>query len=72
MVQDDSEIRPETYALDALIRETLARGRRSGGNTSDALLFLGNRHQSFPVVVVHDPILEPVDKLVWMVICQAA
>jgi hypothetical protein len=24
------------------------------------------------VVVVHDPILEPVDKLVWMVICQAA
>ena len=72
MAQDDSEIRPETYALDALIRETLARGRRSGGNTSDALLFLGNRHHAFPVVVVHDPILEPVDKLVWMVICQAA
>lgn len=72
MAQDDSEIRPETYALDALIRETLARGRRSGGNTADALLFLGNRHHAFPVVVVHDPILEPVDKLVWMVICQAA
>ena len=74
MAQDDSEIRPETYALDALIRETLARGRRSGGaNTNtDALLFLGNRHHAFPVVVVHDPILEPVDKLVWMVICQAA
>lgn len=72
MAQDDSEIRPETYALDALIRETLARGRRSGGNATDALLFLGNRHHAFPVVVVHDPILEPVDKLVWMVICQAA
>ena len=72
MAQDDSEIRPETYALDALIRETLARGRRSGGNAADALLFLGNRHHAFPVVVVHDPILEPVDKLVWMVICQAA
>jgi hypothetical protein len=72
MAQDDSEIRPETYALDALIRETIARGRRSGGNTSDALLFLGNRHHAFPVAVVHDPILEPVDKLVWMVICQAA
>ena len=72
MAQDDSEIRPETYALDALIRETLARGRRSGGNTADALLFLGNRHHAFPVVVVHDPILEPVDKLVWMVICHAA
>lgn len=72
MAQDDSEIRPETYALDALIRETLARGRRSGGNAADALLFLGNRNHAFPVVVVHDPILEPVDKLVWMVICQAA
>jgi len=72
MAQDDSEIRPETYALDALIRETLARGRRSGGNAADALLFLGSRHHAFPVVVVHDPILEPVDKLVWMVICQAA
>ena len=72
MAQDDSEIRPETYALDALIRETLARGRRSGGNAADALLFLGNRHHAFPLVVVHDPILEPVDKLVWMVICQAA
>ena len=72
MAQDDSEIRPETYALDALIRETLARGRRSAGNAADALLFLGNRHHAFPVVVVHDPILEPVDKLVWMVICQAA
>ncbi len=72
MAQDDSEIRPETYALDALIRETLARGRRSGGNAADALLFLGNRHHAFPVVVVHDPILEPVDKLVWMVICRAA
>lgn len=37
MAQDDSEIRPETYALNALIRETLARGRRSGGNAADAL-----------------------------------
>ncbi len=72
MAQDDSEIRPETHALDALIRETLARGRRSGGNAADALLFFGNRHHAFPVVVVHDPILEPVDKLVWMVIRQVA
>lgn len=72
MAQDDSEIRPETHALDALIRETLARGRRGGSAANaDALLFLGNRHHAFPVVVVQDPILEPVDKLVWMVICQS-
>jgi len=72
MAQDDSEIRPETYALDALIRETLSRKHRGGSAAnSDALLFLGNWHHAFPVVVVQDPILEPVDKLVWMVICQS-
>jgi hypothetical protein len=72
MAQDDSEIRPETYALDALIRETLSRGHRGGSaGNSDALLFLGNWHHAFPLVVVQDPVLEPVDKLVWMVICQS-
>ena len=72
MARNDSEIRPETYALDALIRETLARGHRRGAAAnSDALLFLGNRHHAFPMVVVQDPILEPVDKLVWMIICQS-
>ena len=32
------------------------------------MFFIGNRHQSFPTAVVQDPVLEPVDKLVWMVI----
>jgi hypothetical protein len=72
MARDESQVRPETHALDALIRETLARGRSRGHHHSDALLFLGNRHHAFPVVVVQDPVLEPVDKLVWMVICQSA
>jgi len=73
MAQDDSEIRPETYALDALIRETLSRTRRDGSTSAaDALLFLGNWHHAFPAVVVQDPVLEPVDKLVWMVIYQSA
>jgi hypothetical protein len=35
------------------------------------MVFLGNRHQSFPAVVVTDSVLEPVDKLVWMVIMLA-
>jgi hypothetical protein len=35
------------------------------------MVFLGNRHQSFPAIVVTDPVLEPVDKLVWMVIMLA-
>jgi hypothetical protein len=70
MNQREADIRPETYALDALIRETLARG----GSTSaaDALLFLGTTHHAFPVLVVQDPVLEPVDKLVWMVVYQSA
>lgn len=66
-------IRPETRALDALIEATLERSE--GGNRksrSDSMLFLGNRHASFPALVVQDPILEPVDKLVWMAIMLQA
>ena len=36
MAQDDSEIRPETYALDALIRETLSRKHRGGSAANSA------------------------------------
>ncbi|MEQ8231203.1 MAG: STY4528 family pathogenicity island replication protein [Gammaproteobacteria bacterium] len=73
MRDDEHEIRPETYALDTLIRETLARVSAEGATSlSDSLLFLGNRHHAFPVLVIQDPVLEPVDKLVWMVICQSA
>ena len=73
MTHDEADIRPETYALDALIRETIARGR-PGGSTpaADALLFLGNWHHAFPALVVEDPVLEPVDKLVWMVVYRSA
>ncbi|MFI0460070.1 MAG: STY4528 family pathogenicity island replication protein, partial [Candidatus Thiodiazotropha endolucinida] len=41
------------------------------GGAADTVLFLGNRHQSFPTAVIRDPVLEPVDKLVWMVIMLA-
>ena len=64
-----STIRPETRALDVLIQETVARAEASSGSgPADTMLFLGNRHQSFPTAVIKDPVLEPVDKLVWMVI----
>ena len=69
MNEDPVVIRSETLALDALIQETIAQTEVSAGRGSnDRMLFLGNRHQSFPIAVVRDPILEPVDKLVWMVI----
>ena len=73
MTDGDADIRPETYALDALIRETIKRARGGGSRSpGDALLFLGNAHHAFPALVVQDPVLEPVDKLVWMIIYQSA
>ncbi len=69
MNEDPVAIRSETLALDALIQETIAQAEASTGQGPvDRMLFLGNRHQSFPTAVVKDPVLEPVDKLVWMVI----
>jgi Helix-turn-helix domain len=65
-------IRSETLALDAVIQETVLRAQAAAGSGSaDTMVFLGNRHQSFPTAVVKDPVLEPVDKLVWMVIMLA-
>jgi len=62
-------IRSETLALDKLIKATISRVEASpDGGATDTVLFLGNRHQSFPTAVIRDPVLEPVDKLVWMVI----
>lgn len=67
MPDDDQELRPETYALNSLIQATIRRARKSPC-TQDAMLFMGNWHQAFPTQVVRDPVLEPVDKLVWMVV----
>jgi len=71
MPSHDAEIRPQTHALDALIRRTISQVRRTARDQgADAMLFLGSRHQAFPALLVQDPVLEPVDKVVWMVICQ--
>ena len=69
MNEGPAAIRSETLALDALIQETVAQAEASTGQgPADRMLFLGNRHQSFPTAVIKDSVLEPVDKLVWMVI----
>ncbi|MEA3411612.1 MAG: STY4528 family pathogenicity island replication protein, partial [Pseudomonadota bacterium] len=71
MSSSESKIRPATQALDALIRRTISQVRETTNDKpADARLFLGNRHQAFPARLVQDPVLEPVDKVVWMVICQ--
>ncbi len=65
-------VRPETLALDALIQQTITRAETATqAGSADTLLFLGNRHQAFPTAVIKDPVLAPVDKLVWMVIMLA-
>ena len=67
--KDVGGFRPETRVLDARIQATIARAQQDPETMhSDTMLFTGNRHQSFPTLVVQDPVLEPVDKLVWMVI----
>jgi len=69
MNEDPSTIRSDTIALDALIQETIKQTEEASGQSSvDRMLFLGNQHQSFPTAVIKDPVLEPVDKLIWMVV----
>jgi len=71
MFQPESKIRPATQALEALIRRTLSQVEATtNATTVDARLFLGNRHHACPAHLVQDPVLEPVDKVVWLVIWQ--
>ena len=73
MAYDDPGPSPETVALDALIKATVAGLKGEGNHASpDAMLFMGNWHQAVPAMVIQDPILEPVDKVVWMVIMSHA
>jgi len=73
MAEGSRGLRPETHALDALIQATIDRAQQEPGSLhTDTMLFMGNRHQAFPTLVVQDPVLEPVDKLVWMVILLQA
>ncbi|MCP4290090.1 MAG: helix-turn-helix domain-containing protein [Gammaproteobacteria bacterium] len=69
MNETTGPVRPETLALDALIKETVTLTAASTHDgATDTLLFLGNRHHAFPTAMIRDPVLAPVDKLVWMVI----
>lgn len=52
--------------------EELASGGRQSRTVNEALLFIGNWNDSFPRLLIQDPILEPVDKIVWAVIKTCA
>ena len=73
MAHEEPSVRPETHALDALIKATIQRAKANSDSASpDTMLFMGNWHQAIPSLVIQDPVLEPVDKLVWMVIMLQA
>ena len=57
----------------AELLQTAIEGLRNGDakGARDTLLFLGQRHQAFPAIIVSDPVLEPVDKIVWMTLWQS-
>ena len=57
----------------AELLQTAIEGLRNGDakGARDTLLFLGQRHQAFPAIIVSDPVLEPVDKVIWMTLWQA-
>ena len=57
--------------FDDLLKRAVADVRaRRGDTVRDTVLFLGARHQSFPLLILEDPTLEPIDKIIWMVIWQ--
>jgi hypothetical protein len=69
MNENPLAIRSETLVLDSLIRETVRQAESEPKRSAtERVIFLGNRNQSFPTAVIRDPILGPVDKLIWMTI----
>ena len=58
-----------SYAQDALIEERIKSNSASGSNSSekssDAILFLGNRHETVPRRLLLDPRLGATEKVAW-------
>lgn len=67
------EVSPRTRGLALFIQEAVTQLRNRGldkddTHDHDGLLFLGNWHDAHPRLLFHDPVLEPVDKVVWVII----
>jgi len=73
MDKSTANVRPEIIALGTLIETTIERAAvNSPKRPGEGMLFLGSRLTTFPVRVVQDPVLEPVDKLVLITILLQA
>ena len=69
MAHEGGGLSPQTVALTTRIEAGLADIRETfDGASPDALLFIGDRHPVIPAKVILDPVLEPVDKLVWVIL----
>ncbi|MDM4770858.1 STY4528 family pathogenicity island replication protein [Solimonas sp. SE-A11] len=64
-----TEASPRTRALEVLILASLDQLLdETPAKANEGLLFLGNWHDALPRLLIQDPILQPVDKVVWQVI----
>lgn len=71
-----ASVSPQTQALSLYIQNAVQRLRNSSSQSSDrhdddqqsSLIFFGNWQDPYPRLLVTDPILEPVDKVVWQII----
>ena len=66
MYRDEAPVRGRTLELHRRIRETARPSRRRAG--AKAVLFVDRGPLVFPARVLRDTVLEPVDKVVWMVL----
>ncbi|MCG8023966.1 MAG: STY4528 family pathogenicity island replication protein [Candidatus Thiodiazotropha endolucinida] len=66
-------LRPETYALEILIKAAITRAQSDPDDKSvNTLLFLGDREPMFRTLLMGDSVLNPVDKMVWMALFMGA
>ena len=70
-----SSVTPQAQALSLYIQNAIehltgsaSRKKSSGEKEQSGLIFLGNWQDAYPRLLVTDPVLEPVDKLVWQII----
>ena len=67
------EVRPETRALGRSVTAALARHkRRYQGTWLSALVLLQSNSTDLPAALIEDTDLEPVDKLIWLVLMSRA
>ena len=63
------EIRASTRALQQQIEAELARRRRQGlGNANRSVLIAGGFGQPIPAGLISNPVLMPIDKVVWLIL----